>query len=146
MEQHPGTKDRFPKEASVSGLPERFPALDAALLALPGAEWNAQRDWGWDRYLLCGKMFAALCLPGKTHAPAYADQPLLTLKCDPQEAEFLCGTYRDVLPGFYMDKRNWISIRLSGDVPPELQLRLAEASYRLILSRLPKRIRQTLRP
>ena len=59
-----------------------------------------------------GKMFAAMCQPGETHAAEYAGHPLLTLKCDPLESESLQREFADILPGFYMNKQNWVSIFL----------------------------------
>ena len=109
------------------------------LLSMPGAVWDYKAEWGWDRYRVGEKMFAALCKPGLEHAANYAGHPLLTLKCDPLEAELLRGQYPDILPGFYMDKRNWISIRLDGAVPQELIQLLCAKSYRRVLQTLSKK-------
>ena len=109
------------------------------LLSMPGAVWDYKAEWGWDRYRVGEKMFAALCKPGMEHATDYAGHPLLTLKCEPLEAELLRGQYPDILPGFYMDKRNWISIRLDGAVPQELIQQLCVKSYRRVAQTLSKK-------
>lgn len=109
------------------------------LLSMPGAVWDYKAEWGWDRYRVGEKMFAALCRPGLEHAAEYAGHPLLTLKCEPLEAELLRGQYPDILPGFYMDKRNWISIRLDGAVPQELIQQLCVKSYRRVARTLSKK-------
>ena len=109
------------------------------LLSMPGAVWDYKAEWGWDRYRVGEKMFAALCRPGLEHAAEYAGHPLLTLKCEPLEAELLRGQYPDILPGFYMDKRNWISIRLDGAVPQELIQQLCAKSYRRVVQTLSKK-------
>lgn len=109
------------------------------LLSMPGAVWDYKAEWGWDRYRVGEKMFAALCKPGMEHATDYAGHPLLTLKCEPLEAELLRGQYPDILPGFYMDKRNWISIRLDGAVPQELIQQLCVKSYRRVARTLSKK-------
>ena len=109
------------------------------LLSMPGAVWDYKAEWGWDRYRVGEKMFAALCRPGLEHAAEYAGHPLLTLKCEPLEAELLRGQYPDILPGFYMDKRNWISIRLDGAVPQELIQQLCVKSYRRVTQTLSKK-------
>ena len=109
------------------------------LLSMPGAVWDYKAEWGWDRYRVGEKMFAALCRPGLEHAAEYAGHPLLTLKCEPLDAELLRGQYPDILPGFYMDKRNWISIRLDGAVPQELIQQLCVKSYRLVTQTLSKK-------
>lgn len=109
------------------------------LLSMPGTVWDYKAEWGWDRYRVGEKMFAALCRPGLEHAAEYAGHPLLTLKCEPLEAELLRGQYPDILPGFYMDKRNWISIRLDGAVPQELIQQLCAKSYRRVVQTLSKK-------
>ena len=109
------------------------------LLSMPGTVWDYKAEWGWDRYRVGEKMFAALCRPGLEHAAEYAGHPLLTLKCEPLEAELLRGQYPDILPGFYMDKRNWISIRLDGAVPQELIQQLCVKSYRRVVQTLSKK-------
>lgn len=109
------------------------------LLSMPGTVWDYKAEWGWDRYRVGEKMFAALCRLGLEHAAEYAGHPLLTLKCEPLEAELLRGQYPDILPGFYMDKRNWISIRLDGAVPQELIQQLCVKSYRRVARTLSKK-------
>ena len=109
------------------------------LLSMPGTVWDYKAEWGWDRYRVGEKMFAALCRPGLEHAAEYAGHPLLTLKCEPLEAELLRGQYPDILPGVYMDKRNWISIRLDGAVPQELIQQLCAKSYRRVARTLSKK-------
>ena len=37
-----------------------FQWLDEYLRALPGAEHDYKLEWKWDRYLLRGKMYAAI--------------------------------------------------------------------------------------
>ena len=118
--------------------------LDAYLLAKPAATGDFKIEWGWDRYMVGGKMFAALCAPGPEHAPEYAGHPLLTLKCDPQNGEFMRAQYPDILPGFYSDKRNWISIRLDGAVPDAVLRPLCDEAYALIFAKLTKKMQREL--
>lgn len=118
--------------------------LDAYLLAKAGAEKDYKVEWGWERYRVREKMFAALCRPGEKHAEEYAMHPLISLKCDPIESELLRSQYPDILPGFYMDKRAWISVRLDGNVPKELLCRLCDTSYELIFSKLTKKLQREI--
>ena len=111
------------------------------LMSLAGTAWDYKAEWGWERYLVGGKMYAATMKPSDVFAPEYANHPLLNLKCDPLEAEFLREQYADILPGFYSDKRHWISIRLDGEVPHGLIFKLCDASYRLVCARLPVKVR-----
>ena len=114
-------------------------ALDKQLMELPGVTKDYKAEWGWDRYMVGGKMFAALCQPGAEHAAEYAGHPLLTLKCDPLESESLRREFPDILHGFYMNKANWISIRLDGEVPDELASTLSAKSHALIFAKLTKK-------
>ena len=90
------------------------------------------------------RLYAAICLPGPVYAREYAGHPLLTLKCDPLESELLRAACPDILPGFYTDKRTWISIRLDGGVERERILRLCDASYDLVFARLTRRARMEI--
>ena len=115
--------------------------LDDYLRAKPGTVWITRWNGGWDRYRIAGKLYAATCLPGPSYAGEYAGHPLLTLKCDPLESELLRAACPDILPGFYTDKRTWISIRLDGGVERGRILRLCDASYDLVLAGLTRRAR-----
>ena len=123
---------------------ESFSGLYALLLSLPGAQRDFKFEWGWDRYLVGGKMFAAMMCPGGEHDPVYAGHPLLNLKADPEESLRLRARYPDILPGFYADKRCWVSIRLDGAVPPAQVEELCRRSYELVFAKLPKKVRLEL--
>ncbi len=112
--------------------------IDALLLSQPGAEKDYKAEWQWDRYLVDGRMFAAFCQPGAAHRD-YAGRRLLTLKCDPVRAELLRAEFAAILPGFYMDKRNWISVDLDGGVPEDVLRELCGDSYRLVFGKLTKK-------
>ncbi|MCI6376720.1 MAG: MmcQ/YjbR family DNA-binding protein [Clostridiales bacterium] len=118
--------------------------LDEALKAHPGVTMDYKAEWGWERYMVGGKMFAATCCPGPEHAAPYAGHPLLNLKCDPLESELLRAQYPDILPGFYSDKRNWISVRLDGGVPQPLVHELCGKAYTLIFQKLTKKLQREI--
>lgn len=118
--------------------------LDPYLLQKPGAVKDYKEAWGWTRYQVDGKLFAATCRPGPEHAAVYAGHPLLTLKADPLALSAFTAQYPDILPGFYMDKRHWLSIRLDGDVPEALIRRLCDDAYRLIAAKLTKKRQREL--
>ena len=64
---------------------ERYPELDTLLLANPGAVRDYKPEWGWDRYMVGGKMFAALLTTADDCAPEYQNHPMLTVKVAPEE-------------------------------------------------------------
>lgn len=117
--------------------------LDEYLLSLPGAEKDYKPEWGWFRYMLRGKLFAAVCSPGPEHK-TYGGHDLINLKCDPVRSELLRASYPDILPGFYSDKRTWIACFLDGDLPDELVCQLCADSHRLALEKLPKYARREI--
>ena len=92
----------------------RYAWIDEYLMGRRGVTRDHQRDWNWIRYQIGGKMFATICLD-ESDEPYY-----VTLKLDPLEGEFLRAQYADVLPGYYMNKRHWNSIRADGAVPDAL--------------------------
>ena len=121
----------------------RYEWLDEYLLSLPGAEKDYKPEWGWFRYMVRGKLFAAVCSPGPEHR-TYRGPDLVHLKCDPAEAELLRARYPDILPGFYTDKRNWIACFLDGSLPDKVLRDLCAGSHRLILEKLPKYVQREL--
>ena len=121
----------------------RYEWLDDYLLSLPGAEKDYKPEWGWFRYMLRGKLFAAVCSPGAEHK-TYGGHDLINLQCDPARAELLRAEYPDILPGFYADKRTWIACFLDGGLPDELLRALCEAAYGLVMEKLPKYVQREL--
>jgi len=63
----------------------------------------------------------------------------VNLKCDPFEADLLRSAFRDVEPGYHMNKMHWNTVYPGGDVPDEELRRMIENSYELIQ---PKRRQQ----
>ena len=117
--------------------------LDSYLRTKPGAEHDFKVEWGWDRYMLRGKLFAAICAPGPEHK-TYGGHTLVNLKCDPRRGELLRAEFSYILPGFYCDKKNWIAVLLDGDPDRALLRELCDDSYRLILEKLPKYVQREL--
>ena len=113
--------------------------LDEYLLPKPGVTKDFQADWNWIRYHVGGKMFAAVCLDD-------ADKPYyITLKLEPLEGEFWRGQYEDVIPGYYMNKLHWNSIRAGGAVPDGILRDMLDKSYNLVLCGLSKKKQREIR-
>ena len=49
--------------------------------------------------------------------------------------------YADVVEGYHLDKRHWITVTLNGDVPDALVRELVEDSYDLVAAKAPARSR-----
>jgi len=60
-------------------------------------------------------------------------QPVnLSLKCDPQLSEVLREKYVTVMPGYHLNKKHWITIILSGEMPWDEVQALIRHSYQLV--------------
>ncbi|MEA2023429.1 MAG: MmcQ/YjbR family DNA-binding protein [Actinomycetota bacterium] len=83
-----------------------------------------------------GKMFALVELDGP---PDY-----VTLKAVPEEGEGLRATHEFIREGYYMNKRHWITVDIEPNTPALLVRDLIDDSYDLVVSKLPKRLREDL--
>ncbi|MGI8535426.1 MAG: MmcQ/YjbR family DNA-binding protein [Mycobacteriales bacterium] len=109
---------------------ERCEALPAAELCYPFGEDTAV-------FKVRGKMFALVDLAD--------EHGRVTVKADPGDAAALAVRHRQITPGYYMDKRHWITVELAdaaGAPLPTGQVdELLEDSYRLVVAGLPARRR-----
>lgn len=104
--------------------------LRAYLLAKPGT--TEELPFGPDAlvFKVLGKMFALV---------AWHETPLsISLKCDPNLALLLRGTYAAVTPGYHLNKRHWNSVLLDGEVPDDEVADLIDASYELVVKGMTK--------
>ena len=76
--------------------------------------------------------------------PSDARMDIVNLKCDPRLSQLFQAEYPEVLPGFYCDKKNWITALLDGDLPDQVLRDLCAQSYRLVVSKLPKYVQREL--
>ena len=77
---------------------------------------------------------------------ALGSSPLrVSLKCEPELAESLRGSYPDaVLPGYHLNKRHWNTVLCDGSLPDELVRDMVEDSYDLIVAAMPRVVRERL--
>ena len=78
-------------------------------------------------------MFAAVCRDGDDR-PYY-----ITLKLEPLEGDFLRKQYADIIPGYYMNKTHWNSVKADGGVPDDLLKDLLDQSYRIVFGSLSRK-------
>lgn len=69
---------------------------------------------------------------------------MITLKLEPVEGDYLRRTYEDIIPGYYMNKVHWNSIKADGAVPDELLMDLCDKSYGLVFGGLSKKVREAI--
>ena len=110
--------------------------LEKYLLQLKGSE--AGYPFGPEAlvFKVMGKMFA---LVSQQEAI-----PRVTLKCAPADGEILVSQFDSVVPGYYMNKKHWITISLNGELSEEMLTDLADRSYELVVSKLTRADRKRL--
>ena len=102
--------------------------LRAWCLEQPGAVEEFPFGPDHSVFKVAGKMFAISAL-GRT--------PLeVALKCEPELAVQLRGSYAAVRPGYHLNKRHWNTVTLGEDVPDQLVRDMIEDSYDLVVSAL----------
>jgi predicted DNA-binding protein (MmcQ/YjbR family) len=87
-------------------------------------------------FKIMGKMFALVSQK--------EDVPRITLKCTPADGELLVSQYKSIVPGYYMNKKHWITISLNDEIPIEMIMDLVERSYELVTSKLTKAEKKAL--
>ena len=105
----------------------KYTWIDEYLTGKPGVTRDVQMEWNWVRYMIGGKMFAAVCRDDG-NVPVY-----ITMMLEPLEGEFLRGQYEDIIPGYYMNKTHWNSVRADGNVPDDLVRGMLDKAYSIVL-------------
>lgn len=113
----------------------KYDWIDDFLLGKKGVTKDFQADWNWIRYKVDDKMFAAICLNSDNN-PKY-----ITLKLNPVDGEFFRNNYEDIIPGYYMNKLHWNSIKADGNISDDVVKELLDKSYNEILNKLTKKKR-----
>jgi predicted DNA-binding protein (MmcQ/YjbR family) len=110
--------------------------LRAWCLAQPGAVEDFPFGPEHSVFKVAGRMFALSALERT---------PLeVSAKCEPELAVGLRGAHAAIRPGYHLNKRHWNTITLDGSLPDQLVRDLVEDSYDLVVSALPKRVRDGL--
>ncbi|SDB65804.1 MmcQ/YjbR family DNA-binding protein [Butyrivibrio sp. INlla16] len=111
----------------------KYPWIEEYLMEKPGVTKDFQEEWNWIRFHIGGKMFAAICRDDND-LPYY-----ITLKLEPVEGEFWRGQYEDIIPGYYMNKVHWNSVKADGDVPDDALKDLLDHAYKVVFEGLTKK-------
>jgi predicted DNA-binding protein (MmcQ/YjbR family) len=112
-------------------------AVRAWCLSRPGA--TEERPFGplTSVFKVEGKMFLLSQLDG---------MPLeVSVKCEPDLAEALRRDHPGaVRAGYHLNKRHWNTLTCDGSLPDQMVLDMIEDSYDLVVSALPRRVRDAL--
>ncbi|HEX4718742.1 MAG TPA: MmcQ/YjbR family DNA-binding protein [Thermoleophilaceae bacterium] len=110
--------------------------LRRSCLALTGAVEDFPFGPNTSVFKVAGKMFA---LSQLGRAPLE-----ISLKCEPEIALQLRGSYAAIRAGYHLNKRHWNTVTLDGSIPDQFVQDMIEDSYDLVVSGLPKRTREQL--
>ena len=115
----------------------KYDFIQEHCLSKKGAEEDYKQEWDAIRYTIRGKMFA---LVGHDNAGNH----IISAKHSPEYGEELREKYKDIIPGYYLNKTLWSSVLLSGDVPEIVLKTLLDGSYELIFKSLSKKIQNEI--
>lgn len=104
--------------------------IEKYLISLKGSK--SSQPFGPDAlvFKVMDKMFALVSQQSET--------PKVTLKCNPVDAVVLVSQFAAVVPGYHMNKKHWITVSLSDDLPDDMMVDLVNQSYELVVSQLTK--------
>ena len=100
--------------------------VEAYILSMPNATLEYPFGEEVAVYKVGGHMFALI---------AEGKEPVnVSLKCDPQLAVVLREKYDTVMPGYHLNKKNWNTIVLTGELPWEEVQAFIRHSYDLVVA------------
>jgi len=111
--------------------------LDEYCLKKQGVTKDYQPEWQATRYFIGGKMFAM-------QGGDKNGKPIFTMKLEPLFGDYLRKQYKDIVPGYYMNKQHWNSLYLDGDVPDDVVHDMADKAYMAVLQTLTKKAQKEI--
>ncbi|MBC1430468.1 MmcQ/YjbR family DNA-binding protein [Listeria seeligeri] len=112
-------------------MSEEFGWIKKEMTELPGVQYSFKEEWQAGRYHVLDQLMA---MRGTDNA----GNQILTLKCDAEKSEQLRAENPAVIPGYYMNKRVWISVLLEKEQDKELIRALIHHAYTEAKNKLPK--------
>ncbi len=112
----------------------KYEWIEEYLMKKAGVTKDFQEQWNWIRFYIGGKLFAAICRDDETNEPIF-----ITLKLEPVEGEFYRKEYEDIIPGYYMNKVHWNSVKADGNVPDDVVKDLLDRAYTVVFESLSKK-------
>ena len=112
----------------------KYEWIEEYLMKKAGVTKDFQEQWNWIRFYIGGKLFAAICRDDETNNPIY-----ITLKLEPVEGEFYRKEYENIIPGYYMNKVHWNSVKADGNVPDDVVKDLLDSAYTVVFESLSKK-------
>lgn len=86
-------------------------------------------------FKVAGKMFCLTDL---------VDDFSVALKNDPEKNMELREQFPAITPGYHMNKQHWNTVLVDGSISDKMLKQLIDESYRIIVDKLPKKVREEL--
>ena len=96
---------------------------------LPGATPEHPFGPDWEVFKVRGKVFMLMT--------DVTGEPIVILKSDPEDGKALQEEHDAITPGYHMNKKHWITLHPSGELPTQLVDELVTDSYLLVVENLP---------
>lgn len=100
---------------------------------MKAATSDYQESWGAKRYFVAGKIFVIM------------SDEFITMKCNPLMSLDLRREYKDIIPGYHMNKQKWISIKIDSKLPDELVENLITHAFFETLDARPRKVQEQIR-
>jgi predicted DNA-binding protein (MmcQ/YjbR family) len=117
-------------------------SLRAFVLDLNGAEETYPFGPETRVFKVAGKVFALDNTP--MHRGLTEPTVSVTVKALPENVPRLIRSVEGIDPGYHMNKKHWVTVRLDGTVPADHVCELVAESHALVVASLPKRLRLVL--
>lgn len=100
------------------------------LQELPGAELEFPFGHDWEVFKVRGKVFMLMT--------EITGESIVIVKADPEDSKTLREQYKDITPGYHMNKQHWITLHPGGELQEDLVDALVTESYLLVVENLPR--------
>jgi len=114
-----------------------YPWLDEYMLSKKSVIKEFKAEWETYRFMLLDKMVGLYSVDSD-------GRNVITLKCNPQFGGMLRENYKDIRPGYYMNKVHWNSVDLNGNTPDDILKQMIDSSYDLIFAAHTKKVQKEI--
>ena len=115
----------------------KYEWIDEYLLDKKRVQKDYKLEWEAYRFMVENKMFVML-------AQDKQKKDIITVKVEPLYGEVLRKEYKDIVPGYYMNKQHWVSINREGQVPDSVVKEILDKSYLTLLASFSKKIQKEI--
>lgn len=114
-----------------------YPWMEDYFLDKKGVVKEYKAEWETFRYIVKDKMIGLYSTDSE-------GRYVITIKCSPEFGAVLRDGYKDIRPGYHMNKVHWNSVDLNGEVPAEILKQMIDNSYELIFDSMSKKMQKEI--